>query len=81
MTTTDLYIVRLYDGFDGEWMDVHGPCPKAEADKVCGDRNEERLGSAKGKRTGSYADIDYYAVFPADTTMTWSKDGLGAQNR
>lgn len=70
--TEDLYIVRLYDGFDGEWMDVSGPLPKEEALELAGDKNEKRMGSAAGKREGSYDDIDYYRAFPADTTMRFS---------
>jgi hypothetical protein len=66
------YVVRLYDGFDNEWMDVHGPCSREEADQVCGDRNEARIGSAHGKRTGNYDDIDYYGVFQANTRMRFS---------
>ena len=72
-----LYIVRLWDGFDNEWMDVSEPLPKDEAEKLAGDKNEARSGSAAGKREGSYNDIDYYKAFPADTTMIFSKEGLG----
>lgn len=63
--TTDLYIVRLWDGFDGEWMDVSEPLPKDEADKLC---------------TGSYNDIDYYMVFTADTKMFFA-DGNSQTRR
>jgi len=69
------YIVRLYDGFDNEWMDVSGPLPYEDAQKLCGDKNASRRGSASGKREGSYNDIDYYAVFPADTVMMNSEEG------
>lgn len=71
---TDLYVVRLYDGFDNEWMDVSDPMSKEEADKACGDMNEARGGSGAGKREGSYFDIDYYAVYPSDTRMVFSSD-------
>lgn len=71
--TDFLYIVRLWDGFDGEWMDVSDPLPKDKADKLAGDKNEARLGSAAGKRTGGYNDIDYYAAFPVDTRMMFSE--------
>ncbi len=67
--TTELYVVRLWDGFDGEWMDVSELLTREEAARVCGDKNEARGGSAAGKRDGSYSDIDYYKVFPADTVM------------
>lgn len=68
-----LYIVRLWDGFDGEWMDVSKPLSKEKAEKLCGDKNASRMGSAAGKRTGSYSDIDYYKVFPAETRMQFSE--------
>lgn len=58
-----LYIVRLYDGFDDEWMDVSVPLPYDEAVELCKTKNRNRRGSA-GKETGSYSDIDYYKVFP-----------------
>lgn len=70
---SDLYIVRLYDGWDGEWMDVTAPCKKDVADAICETNNAARGGSLAGKRTGSYSDGDYYAVFPADTKMMFSE--------
>lgn len=66
-----LYVVRLYDGFDNIWIDVSKPLPKDEADKLCGDNNEKRLGSGAGKRVGSFNEIDYFAVFPSDTKMVF----------
>lgn len=68
-----LFVIRFWDGFDGEWMDVSGPLVRWEANRLCGDKNEKRSGSGAGKRTGSYGDIDYYAVFPADTTMYFAE--------
>lgn len=68
----DLFIVRLYDGMDNCWMDVSAPLPRAEADKLCGDKNEQR--SPTSSREGSYDDIDYYKVFPADTQMLFRGD-------
>lgn len=68
-----LYIVRLWDGFDGEWIDISEPLSQVEAEKLAGDENENRLGSAAGKRDGNYSDIDYYKAFPADTTMYFSE--------
>ncbi len=73
MTPEPLYVVRLWDGFDGEWMDVSGPLPQGEAVKLCGDRNAARPGSAAGKRAGCYNDIDYYKVFLAGTRMQFSE--------
>lgn len=67
----DLFIVRLYDGFDNEWIDVSGPLTRGQADQLCGDKNAARFGSAAGKRVGSFDDIDYYAVFPTETKMLY----------
>lgn len=74
-TDNSQYVVRLWDGFDMEWFDVHGPCSKAEAEKVCKRRNMK----AHGRPDGNYNDIDYCAVYPADTTMTFSRQGIGSQ--
>lgn len=68
-----LYIVRLWDGFDGEWMDVSDPLPKDEAEKLAGDKNEARTsGPGAGLREGRYDQIDYYRAWPADTKMVFS---------
>lgn len=61
-----LYVVRLYDGFDNQWMDITKPAPKAEAEKVWNERTKN--GTEKTK----YGDIDYYAIYPADTRMIYS---------
>lgn len=64
-----LYIVRLYDGFDNEWMDVSKPLSKVEADKVLAEKTEN------GTKNTTYNHIDYYSIFPADTVMLYrSKD-------
>lgn len=67
-----LYIVRLWDGFDGEWMDVSEPLPRDEADKLCAEKNVARIGPGAGSPIGGYHHIDYYRVFPADTRMVFS---------
>ena len=64
------FIVRLWDSFDG-WIDVTGPVPKAEADRVWNERTNN--GTCKTK----YADGDYYAIFPADTRMLMTPEFLG----
>lgn len=66
------YIVRLWDGFDGEWMDVSDPLSKEDAEELCKKKNRERIGLG-GKETGDYNDIDYYRVFPSDTKMMFSE--------
>ncbi len=64
------FVVRLYDGFDNQWCDITGPISKAEADKVWNEKTN------KGTKAAKYSDIDYYAIFPADTKMVFS-DGFG----
>lgn len=63
---SDLFIVRFYDGFDNQWMDIAGPMSKKAADKILAEK------TANGTKNTSYADIDYYAIFPADTRMLYS---------
>ncbi len=67
-----LYVVRLWDGFDGEWMDVSGPLSKDDAETLAGDKNAARIGSGAGNRNGNYNEIDYYKAFPADTKMLFA---------
>lgn len=62
-----LYVVRLWDGFDGQWMDIFGPATKDACDKEWGKRTDD------GKKNATYGDIDYYRIFPADTTMKFSE--------
>jgi hypothetical protein len=57
------YVVRLYDGFDNEWMDLTPPIDKEEADKYWNYKTEN------GTKKTSFADIDYYRIFEADTKM------------
>lgn len=63
---SELYVVRFYDGFDNLWMDITRPVSKKEAEAVLSERTE------KGTKNTKYADIDYYAVFKADTRMIFS---------
>lgn len=60
-----LYIVRLYDGFDYEWMDVSEPVPLNEAERIWNEKTDS------GTRRTSFDDIDYYKIFPADTKMLY----------
>jgi hypothetical protein len=62
----DKFIVRLYDGFDNEWIDISEPLPLEEAMKIW--RGKTNNGTEKYK----YDHIDYYEVFPADTKMLHS---------
>lgn len=61
----ELFIVRLWDGMDGIWCDVTEPVSKEEADRVWNEK------TANGTKATKYGDIDYYRVFPADTTMQY----------
>lgn len=60
---TNLFIVRLYDGFDNYWIDVSDPVSKEEATRIWNEKTDN------GTRSTSFSDIDYYKVFPADTKM------------
>ena len=65
----ELYVVRLYDGFDNEWMDVSEPVSRKEAEKILNEKTED------GTKNTKFDDIDYYAIFPADTIMYYSQEG------
>ena len=63
MDSDQLFIVRLYDGFDYVWIDVSGAVTKQEADRIYNEKTDN------GKHKTKYEDIDYYCIFPADTVM------------
>lgn len=65
----DTFVVRLYDGFDNEWMDVSKSVSGRRAKKIWAEKTDN------GKKNTSYGDIDYYAIFPTDTTMVFSEKG------
>lgn len=69
-TGNSLFIVRLYDMFDG-WIDVTGPLSKEEAQEKW---NELTF---NGRKMTKYADGDYYAIFPADTKMLHTPEFRG----
>lgn len=62
-----LFIVRLYDGFDNQWIDVSGPLTHEEA------LEEWNLRTDDGQKMTRYEDIDYYKIFPSDTTMLFGE--------
>jgi hypothetical protein len=70
----ELFIVRLYDGFDNQWMDVTGAVSRAEADRIWSEKTEN------GTKNKSFDDIDYYRIFPADTKMVFA-EGRGEMKR
>jgi NDP-sugar pyrophosphorylase family protein len=62
----DKFIVRLYDGFDNEWIDISEPTTYEEAQQIWIQRTNN------GTKNIKYEDIDYYKIFPANTTMLFS---------
>lgn len=69
----ELFVVRLYDGFDNCWMDVSKPVSKEEADRIWNKHTDN------GTKKKSYSDIDYYAVFPAETKMLFRPEHEGGR--
>lgn len=61
-----MFIVRLYDGFDNEWIDVSPPVSREEANKIWLEKTKG------GKENTGYNDIDYYKIFHSDTRMMFS---------
>ena len=62
----NLFVVRLYDGFDNEWMDISKPVNEEEAKRIWNEMTDN------GKKNTSFDDIDYYAIYSADTRMRYS---------
>lgn len=62
-SSTGLYVVRLYDGFDHVWMDISDAVPWEEALVLWNARTQN------GTQNTCYGDIDYYDIFPSDTRM------------
>ena len=58
-----LFVVRLYDGFDHEWMDISEPVSRDEAERILNQHTKN------GTENTKFDDIDYYAIFQADTVM------------
>lgn len=52
------FIVRLYDGFDDQWIDISKPVNKDTASKIWNEKTEN------GTKNTNYDDIDYYKIFP-----------------
>lgn len=59
----ELYVVRLYDGFDNVWMDISKEVSLEEAESIWGEKTKN------GTKNTKYDDIDYYKVYPANTKM------------
>lgn len=69
MENKELFIVRLYDGFDHEWMDISDAITKEEAEKILEEKTEG------GTINTKFGDIDYYRIFPSDVKMVFSSEG------
>ena len=65
----DKYVVRLYDGFDNEWIDVSEPVSYEEAVKIWNEKTNN------GEKNTRFGDIDYYDIYPASTVMMFSEEG------
>ena len=63
-----LYIVRLYDGFDREWIDVSDPVSKERAAIIW------NKATNNGEEKTRFNHINYYKVFEADTKMLFGGD-------
>lgn len=64
----DLYVVRLWDGFDHLWIDVIKPTSWEDAVEYWKEKTDN------GMEKACFDDLDYYAIYPADTRMLHSAD-------
>jgi hypothetical protein len=61
------FVVRVWDGMDGCWCDVSDePLTKTAAIQMWMEKTEN------GTKAISFDDIDYYKIFPYETTMMYS---------
>lgn len=67
---SDLYVVRLWDMFDG-WMDITGPLSYADAEQVWNERTHN------GTRNTRFNDGDYYKIYPYNTVMLFTPETMG----
>ena len=58
-----LFIVRLYDSENNEWIDLTPPVSETEASKVWIAKTKDATQYTK------YEDGDYYGIFPANSDM------------
>ena len=70
MKEEQLYIVRLWDMFDG-WIDLTDGIPKEQAEAIWNEK------TGNGTRNTKYNDGDYYAIFEANTKMLITPETLG----
>ena len=64
-TKHERFIVRVWDGMDGCWTDCTRAVSHDEALRYWAARTDG------GAHHVSYAEIDYYAIFPGGTHMLW----------
>lgn len=62
------YVVRQWDGMDGVWCDCNKPTALDTAKAIWNERTKN------GTRNTTFHDIDYYAIFPAETRMLYNND-------
>lgn len=62
-----LYTLRMHDSFDHGWIDCTGFVSKPW-DECLAEWNRE---TSNGTRLTQYSDREYYAIFPANTTMVY----------
>ena len=53
-----LFVVRKYDRFNNEWMDVSEKVSKEEADRIWNEKTKN------GTEKTCYNDIDYFRIYP-----------------
>lgn len=66
-TESGLFVVRHWDGMDGEWMDITEPVSFEVALLEWFERTD-----GGRKDTSPHQYIDYYRIFPSDTRMLFS---------
>lgn len=62
-----LYMLRMHDRYDREWIDCIGAIGKPWADVIAAWNKE----TANGTRNTRYEHDTYYDIFPADTRMIY----------
>jgi len=73
--TSARFIVRQWDGMDGCWCDCTGA---VDAKKALEEWIKYTRGGTEKK---TFADIDYYRIFPAGTRMIWDGSDGGEMFR
>jgi hypothetical protein len=74
-TKHETFIVRHWDGMDGCWTDCFCAVGRDEALRAWAERTNG------GTIYVSYAEIDYYAIFPGGTHMLWDGSEGGEMHR